>query len=222
MQNPPWILASNSPRRKELLALFQQPFVILPANVDEDLTSGETPPDYVCRLAGEKAAAIELLHPDQSLILAADTTVTLGNEIFGKPVDAYQAKAMLQQLRGQVHQVFTAIAVRLPGSNGSKRSLCCSDVPMRDYSDAEIDAYIASGDPLDKAGGYAIQNSGFHPVHHFHGCYASVMGLPLCHLAYTLRKFGDLADMPIDVACQDYLGYDCPIHTDVLRGENIG
>ncbi len=222
MQDRTWILASNSPRRKELLTLFQQPFAIHPADVDEEQKPGEKPADYVCRLAGEKSAAIELLYPEQRLILAADTTVALANDIFGKPNDAIQARTMLQQLRGQTHQVYTAISVRYPQLKITKKALCCSDVPMREFSDAEIDEYIASGDPFDKAGGYAIQHSEFHPVQNFRGCFASVMGLPLCHLAYLLGKIGLMPDVAIDVACQGYLGYDCPIHADVLRGENIG
>jgi len=100
--------------------------------------------------------------------------------------------------------------------------LCVTDVPMRKYSDEEIEAYAASGDPLDKAGAYAIQHAGFHPVDGLSGCYASVMGLPLCHLTRSLRKLGVEPETDIAAECQAALSYDCPVSAAILRGEMVG
>ncbi len=149
------MLASNSPRRKELLALFGWPFEVLPADIDESQKSGEPPIDYVRRLACEKAQAIAATR--EGLILAADTIVVDGEELLGKPVDDADARRMLTQLRGRTHQVYTGIALIDTASGESVDSVCRTDVPMRAYSDSEIEAYIQTGDPLDKAGAYAIQ-----------------------------------------------------------------
>ena len=132
------------------------------------------------------------------------------------------ARSMLQELRGKMHQVYTAVTLCTPQHEVCAQVICCSDVPMRAYNNEEIDAYTASGDPLDKAGAYAIQNAEFHPVIGFTGCFASVMGLPLCHIAYALRKMHKLPAVAIDRACMQHLQYNCPIHDQVLRGENLG
>ncbi|OJX38397.1 MAG: septum formation protein Maf [Chloroflexi bacterium 44-23] len=222
MKDNPWILASNSPRRKELMALFGQPFRVHPADVDEDLRPAENPAEYVCRLAREKASRVAALWPDGGLILAADTTVALDGKIFAKPVDRCDAKKMLLALRGRTHQVYTAVTLHLPDMNLPVEVLCMTDVPMRAYNEDEIDAYVDSGDPLDKAGAYAIQNDEFHPVEQFRGCFASVMGMPLCHIAYAMAQSGIRPSTAIDTACQQHLGYDCLIHERVLQGENLG
>ena len=156
------ILASNSPRRKELLALFGWPFEVIPADIDESRKADEPAVDYVRRLAGEKAQAVAENH--EGLILAADTIVVDGEELLGKPVDDTDARRMLIQLRGRTHQVYTGVALLNTATGESGNTICRTDVPMRDYSNAEIDAYIQTGDPLDKAGAYAIQHSAFHPV----------------------------------------------------------
>src|SRR5204863_5653183 len=108
------------------------------------------------------------------------TTVVDGNDILGKPIDNAEAFAMLTRLRGHTHQVYTGVALLRKSDGLLLKELSVTDVPMRDYSDEEINAYIATGDPLDKAGAYAIQHPQFQPVEHMRGCYASVMGLPLC------------------------------------------
>ncbi len=227
------VLASNSPRRKELLSLGGWTFHIDPAGVDERELPGETPAAYVLRLAEAKArACADPARPGQ-IMVGADTTVVDGTKILGKPADAAEAVRMLKQLRGRIHQVYTAIALYIPRSNDFSRSdrnrsgtlltdLCVTDVPMRNYTDAEIDAYVATGDPLDKAGAYAIQHAGFHPVERLSGCYASVMGLPLCHLTRSLRKLGVEPQTDISAACQAHLGYDCPVTKAILRGETAG
>jgi len=217
-----WILGSNSPRRKELLELFQHPFLVIPADVDESLKPGETPANYVARLAQDKAGVIEKSYPQANLILAADTTVADGDEILGKPLDSADAERMLRQLRGRIHQVYTAITIILPVEKIKKDLICCTQVPMRNYSDQELKEYIRSGDPLDKAGAYAIQNLQFHPVENFSGCFASVMGLPLCHFSYGIRNFHPNTIINIANACQKHLHYQCPISEWVLKGEEVG
>ncbi len=208
------ILASNSPRRKELLALFGCPFEVTPADIDEGHLPGERSGEYVSRLALEKANTI--LPIKESLVVAADTIVVDGGVLLGKPVDVDDARLMLRRLRGRTHQVYTGIVVRSPETKLPYDDVCCTDVPMRSYSDAEIEAYIRSGDPLDKAGAYAIQHKKFQPVEGLMGCYASVMGLPLCHLAVGLEQFG--FDFPPDLParCQALLDYDCPVFSTIL------
>lgn len=222
MMDQPWILASNSPRRRALLGLFQQPFQVVPADIDETEYPGETHGDYVSRLAKTKAQVVGQQFPNAGLIIAADTTVADGKEILGKPVDQADASRMLQQLRGRNHQVYTAIALIVPEKGILAQELCLSRVPMRNYSNEEIETYVQTDDPMDKAGAYAIQHRGFHPVEDFQGCFASVMGFPACHLARSLKKIGLMPDLKIDSACQQYLDYDCPIAELVLTGVNIG
>ena len=212
---PKLVLASNSPRRKELLALGGQAFEVKPAEVNEDPQPGEQPIDYVQRLAGEKAQkAATGLEPD-ALVLAADTTVVCQGRIVGKPKDADEARAMLKALRGQTHIVYTAISVRT-SAGVQLNDLATTQVPMRAYSDEEIEAYVASGDPLDKAGAYAIQHAGFHPVASMQGCLANVVGLPLCHLKRTLMKSNLSFDADLPSACQAHFAYDCPVTGDIL------
>jgi MAF protein len=213
------LLASNSPRRRELLSLGKWRFSISVSSVDESQQTGETPADYVLRLAEAKArAAVPNARPEHILI-GADTTVVDENRTLGKPKDATEAAAMLKLLRGHTHQVYTALAVLRMKDEQLVTDLCVTDVPMRSYSDEEIEAYVLSGDPLDKAGAYAIQHSGFHPVETMKGCYASVMGLPLCHLIRVLQKMGAEVDENIPAACQSLLQYQCPVSPAILRGE---
>ena len=212
------ILASNSPRRHFLLGLLGLDFEVIPADVDETVIFGESPPDYVLRLAEDKARAVAALLSDAQTIISADTTVVDGDEILGKPRDAADAERMLTQLRGRTHQVYTGLAV-LHSDGRLLPELGYTDVPMRDYSDEERSAYIASGDPLDKAGAYAIQHPGFHPVEALEGCYANVVGLPLCHLARSLRKAGQEPKNNVPEQCQAALNYVCPVYDLILREE---
>ena len=219
------VLASNSPRRKQLLSLGGWKFNVLPVDVDESPLPGEEPLDYVLRLAASKgqAAAGQVFAAadpvEDVIVVAADTTVVDGKTILGKPADKDEAERMLRSLRGRIHQVYTALAV-LRRSDGSMRTdWCVTDVPMRDYSDTEMMAYIRTGDPLDKAGAYAIQHLGFHPVDNLQGCFANVMGLPLCHLARTLSQMGEPTPEDIAQACQKDINYACPIFHQVLQRE---
>jgi len=215
------ILASSSPRRRELISWMKIPFDTTAADIDERLQKDEKPLTHVQRLARQKAEKIfEIYHPG-GLILAADTIVVKGEHILGKPHDLDHAVAMLTELRGSVHQVITAIYF-IESDGKTKQDLCCSNVLMRDYSDDEIQEYVATGDPFDKAGGYAIQNGTFNPVHEFKGCYASVMGFPFCHIERNLREIGGYNCVPMADICQRNLHYSCPIFKRVLNGENIG
>ena len=217
-------LASNSPRRKELLSLTGLEFVLLPARVDETPFPAEDGVKYVKRIANSKARAAAGLADTDGVIIAADTAVVDRNrsektEILGKPANQKDAVGMLQNLRAHVHQVFTAISI-LPNQSGTILSdLCTTDVPMRNYSDEEIVAYVASGDPMDKAGAYAIQNTGFHPVEKMQGCFANVMGLPLCHLARNLSRLKITPPKNVPHACQDALQYDCPVYHMILQSK---
>lgn len=216
------VLASNSPRRKELLELLGIEFAVSPADVDETEGITEDPKAYVQRLAMAKARKMSGSAGFKQIVLAADTTVTDGKAILGKPVDKAQAWFMLQKLRGRVHFVHTAIVLLSPASGRTITDLCTSRVHMRNYSDEEIEAYIKTGDPKDKAGAYAIQNEEFNPVDQFKGCFASVMGLPLCHVERNLRRmgFGDRKELPFH--CQQKLSYNCPIYQRILNGEDVG
>jgi septum formation protein len=216
---PGLVLASNSPRRRGLLALGGWSFEVLAADVDERQLTGEAPAAYVLRLAETKARAVASLVQAGTLVLAADTIVVDQGELLGKPVDSVDATRMLKQLRGRTHQVYTGLAVLRVRDGRLLSDLCVTDVPMRAYSDQQIKAYVRSGDPLDKAGAYAIQHAGFRPAQDMTGCYASVMGLPLCHLTRLFSQFGLPAPRDAALACQGELGYDCPISGAILRGE---
>ncbi|HEX7621757.1 MAG TPA: Maf family protein [Anaerolineales bacterium] len=222
MGKPSLVLASNSPRRRDLLALGGWTFRTRPAEVDESQLPGEGAGPYVTRLAQSKARTCAATTRAEFIILAADTTVVDGKDILGKPGNTTEAVEMLRKLRDRTHQVYTGIAVMRMSDGNLGTDLCVTEVPMRAYSDEEIDKYVASGDPLDKAGAYGIQNPKFHPVERMSGCYASVMGLPLCHLTRALRKLDITPLTDISAECQSWLKYTCPISAAVLRGEQVG
>ncbi len=216
------VLASSSPRRKELLDLGGWTFTITPAEIDETPFPDEDPRRYVLRLAEAKAGVAAAHRLPGEIVIAADTTVVdgpVGKElILGKPVDAADASLMLRQLRGHQHMVYTGLAVLRAVDGALLKDLCATPVPMRGYSDQEIEVYVSSGDPLDKAGAYAIQHAEFNPVENLQGCYANVVGLPLCHLTRTLNKFGIQPQTDIAQACQDALHYQCPVFRQILNG----
>lgn len=148
------VLASSSPRRRQLLALLQLDFTVSAADIDETVLRNETPADYVLRLAETKARVIAQRADADRIILAADTTVVDGRDILGKPNDDEEAFAMLTQLRGRTHQVYTGVALLRTDDGALLTDLSVADIVMRDYSDEEIRAYIATRDPFDKAGAY--------------------------------------------------------------------
>ncbi|MEQ8675016.1 MAG: Maf family protein [Aggregatilineales bacterium] len=196
------ILASGSPRRRELISTLGIPFEVIKSDIDETQHTNEAPFDYVERLSIEKAHAVALKTGDSLPILAADTIVVLGaeangvdeqGEILGKPADADEARTMLKRLRGRAHLVCTAVTLYRGGDDPKQLTQrAVTTVTMRDYSDAEMDAYIASGDPFDKAGSYAIQNEAFAPVECIDGDYNNVVGLPLEMVKPMLSAFGFL------------------------------
>jgi septum formation protein len=223
-EKAPLVLASNSPRRRQLLSLTGWQFTVSAADVDESQYANESPADYVLRLAETKARAIGA-KIDQ-IILAADTTVVDGADILGKPSDSAEAVTMLKRLRGHTHQVYTGIALFRPRDKRSSpvdglllKDLCVTDVPMRDYSDEEILAYVQTGDPLDKAGAYAIQHPEFQPVANLNGCFASVMGLPVCHVIRLMRMMDLQPATDFFLSCETLLEYECPVSNAILSGE---
>ena len=218
--NPLLLLASNSPRRRQLLALGGWAFDVAVSNSDESLLPGEAPEAYVRRLAEVKARAVlERARPEQ-IIIGSDTSVVIDGEILGKPADADEAHRMLRRLRGRTHQVYTGIAILRVADEVLLTDVCVTNVPMRAYSDEEVAAYVASGDPLDKAGAYGIQHPHFQPVAHMDGCYASVMGLPLCHLTVLLRRMNVTPQADLPGNCQATLKYQCPVFDSILSGAN--
>lgn len=191
-------------------------FHVRAMDVDETPRRGEDPGAYVVRLAESKARACAATSHEDLVILAADTTVADGQTLLGKPASMADAVEMLRRLRGRTHQVYTGIAVLRMSDGKLLTDLCATDVPMRNYSDEEIDAYVCTGDPLDKAGAYAIQHRGFHPVESMSGCFASVMGLPLCHVTRLLRQLELVRRVDVAAECQSELEYNCPVFSSIL------
>jgi septum formation protein len=185
--NPVLCLASVSPRRRELLSQIGVPHVVVSADIDETFLAGETPRDYVTRLAREKVLAIRR-SGQQLPVLAADTTVVVDGKVFGKPRDQAEAVHMLGELSGRAHQVLTAVA--LADSHGLADRLSSSTVRFRPVSREECLAYWETGEPRDKAGGYAIQGLGAVFIESLSGSYSGVMGLPLFETGELLRAAG--------------------------------
>lgn len=211
-----FILASGSPRRKQLFALGNWDFEVIVSDVDETPLPNESSREYVIRLAEAKAKATKHKVKHEAVIIGSDTTVVDGQEILGKPSDEKDAERMLKQLRGRNHQVMTAIAMYRVSDEKLATDLCVVDVPMRNYSNDEIMAYIKTGDPIDKAGAYAIQHATFNPVESLSGCYAGVMGLPMCHVTRALRKFDIAPNADVPMQCQKFLNYDCKVYNEIL------
>jgi MAF protein len=212
------ILASASPRRRELLAAMGVEFIVMPANVNEDPLSGETPLETQHRITREKArAAIQNPKSEiqNAIIIACDTTVLLDGEMLNKPADADEARIMLRRLRGRAHDVQSAIVIRQ--DDAEKIDIVTSQVVMRDYRDDEIEAYIATGDPFDKAGSYAVQHPQFSPVLAIRGCPLNVIGLALCHVRARLPHLP--ASAPV---CAAYFGKPCPEQIDDLTHKVTG
>jgi septum formation protein len=182
-------LASASPRRQELLAQLGVRFEVLPVAVDEEAQPGEGAADLVCRLAAAKALAGVALRQDPRIpVVAADTSVALGAELFAKPLDEADAARILSRLSGQTHSVFTAVAV----ADGQRErvELSCSEVTFRALAPQEMATYWRTGEPADKAGAYAIQGRGAQFISRLRGSYSGVMGLPLFETARLLTQFG--------------------------------
>ena len=190
--HPQLYLASASPRRRELLLQLGFSLATLPLDIDETRLAHEAPRDYVQRLAQTKAAVgwQRLMSEQRPLrpLLAADTTVVIGNDILGKPQDAVDARGMLQRLSERRHQVFTAVAVQFEQRLETVTSV--SEVRFAKLSMADIDGYIATGEPFDKAGAYGIQGIAGAFVAGLNGSFTGVMGLPVYETAQLLARFG--------------------------------
>jgi septum formation protein len=193
----PLVLASQSPRRRELLEQLGIPLVVRPANTDEAVRPGEAAPEYVLRVAREKARAVE-----GAIVLAADTAVVLRGEVLGKPSGAEDARRMLRALSGTVHEVLTGVCVRRARDAPSLASapedrlaaeldaVVSTEVRFAPLSPGEVEWYVATGEPLDKAGAYAIQGAGGAFVLRVDGSVSNVVGLPLAETADLLRRAG--------------------------------
>lgn len=192
---PRLILGSTSPRRHQLLTEAGIAFGAARPDIDETPLPAEPADAYVDRLSREKALAVATQQQGAgALILTADTTVVLDSYILGKPEDAADAEAMLRRLAGRVHQVHSGVTVLDAATDTITTHVVTTDVHMRLYSDVEIAAYIASGDPFGKAGSYAIQNRAFNPVERLQGCYTNVVGLPMCVVCRLLATHGIVAE----------------------------
>ena len=210
-----FVLASTSPRRRELITLFGLPFEFISVDVDETPHENESPEDLVKRLSVSKSSEGARAHSG-TIVVAADTVVAFDNQILGKPKDADDAVRMLELLRARAHYVYSGVTI-IRGAE-QRTQIARTTVWMRDYSDDEIKTFVASGEALDKAAAYSIQDPGFRPVARVEGCYANVMGLPLCHLYRALKSFGVSIIEP-DRACQKHLDIYCPVAKQILADE---
>jgi septum formation protein len=196
---PPLILASGSPRRRDLLGLLDIPFLVDPSGADETPPAGAMPEAVAQSLALVKAREVAARHHG-AYILGADTLVTVDDLILGKPSDVADAARMLRLLRGRSHQVPTGVALIAP--DGRETALVeTATVTMHPYTEVAISAYLATGEPFDKAGSYAVQGAGGALVVAVAGCYTTVVGLPLCRVAMLLRVAGFAVPMDPTLGC---------------------
>jgi septum formation protein len=184
---PPLVLASQSPRRAELLSRLGLEFEIVPASIDETYIDHEMPADHAERLAREKAGAVARSRPE-ALVIGSDTIVILDRDVLGKPRDREEAVRMLMRLQGREHEVFTAVAVA--SGERIESALERVRVRFRGLSRSECEAYVDTGEPMDKAGGYGIQGYGSALVEGIVGDYFAVMGLPVVRTLELMRRFG--------------------------------
>ena len=210
-----FILASQSPRRRDLLSLCAYPFQVMAANVDETIVDIPDPAHNTINTAQLKAEAIANNQPatgsKRVIVVAADTTVVLQNQMLGKPADTGEARHMLRALRGLEHKVYTGMVLIDVGTGQEVSAVHAASVFMRPYTDQEIDRYIASGDPMDKAGAYAIQHPQFRPVAFLDGCYLGVMGLTVCQLLLQLQQFNVPLLADINALREAHNDYPCPL-----------
>jgi len=190
------VLASASPRRRELLKSIAPQFEVVPSEIEETLEDGPAPV-AVARLALRKARAVAA-RVREAVVLAADTVVILDGAALGKPADAREARAMLRRLRGREHEVITGVAVLDSRTGREASTSVVSRVRMAAYSDATLEAYVATGAPLDKAGAYAIQDLGGALVERLAGSYTNVVGLPVEETRWLLAEFGVPVSAPAE------------------------
>ena len=188
---PPLILASSSPRRRELLNQIGMAYQVIVADIDESIRPGEDAGDYVCRMAREKALEVQRRDGVTVAVLGADTAVVVNGRILGKPVDREDALRMLEDLSGRTHEVYSAVALVSPGG-GLRERLNITRVTFSELDRAWIGRYCDSGDPMDKAGAYGVQGIAAQKISHMEGSYSGVMGLPLHETAEILQEAGVL------------------------------
>lgn len=210
------ILASQSPRRRQLIQLLGFPVQLVTADVDERSITEPDPALNVVKTAELKARAVQNHLSDGSgqpdtrtILVAADTIVALEGRMLGKPADPDEAWRMLAALRGRTHEVHTGLFLIDLSTGQENAGVQTTTVVMRHYNDTEIAAYVATGDPMDKAGAYAIQHPAFSPVAQLQGCYLGVVGLSLCHLIQLLQGWGITADKT--AVSQAHQGYPCTV-----------
>ncbi len=196
----PLLLASASPRRREILTTLGVPIRVAPVDVDESVRAGESPRDYLTRIADAKLAAA-IARPEASTagaVLVADTSVIAGDRVLGKPVDDAEARAMIRTLAGATHEVWTRFAIAAPtrSAGALHAETVRTRVTFRALSDEEIAGYAASGEGRDKAGAYAVQGLGAFMVLRIDGSYANVVGLPACEVILALKDLGLLGPFP--------------------------
>jgi len=209
------VLASASPRRQALLSLLGLPFTIQTPNVDEYQRPGESPSDLVLRLSLSKTRSA--VSGPESLVIAADTIVVLDGQVLGKPPSPEAAVEMLTRLRGRQHIVHTGLTLVAGERSQPRSALATTIVQMRDYSDGEIRRYVNTAEPMDKAGSYAIQSETLDPVARIQGCYANVMGLPLCHLYCLLDAIQRTPPVHPLHCCPLAVSQGCPWSRPILR-----
>ena len=184
-----FILASASPRRRELLASIRMEFDVIPSHIPEERGADEAPHDYVGRLSREKAEAIAAQHPDR-WIIAADTTVVVDDDVLEKPADAADARRMLAAISGRSHVVFTGVTLRNASRDYLATEVTESKVTVLPLSEDDIARYVQTGEPMDKAGAYAVQGIGALFIDAVDGSYTNVVGLPIATLFRMLRGAG--------------------------------
>lgn len=213
------LLASSSPRRRELLHLLGLPFTVATPSGEETAAPSGDAQQQASYLARKKALSLAGRNAKECIV-AADTLVVLEGCVLGKPGDASSARRVLRALRERQHQVITGLAVLPPSTDTPAVEIVETQVWMRRFGDDEIAAYIARGEPFDKAGSYAIQDPLFRPVERIQGCYTNVMGLPLCHLFRALRRVGLEVSAPLPEVCEAHTGQRCLVAGTILRSVN--
>ena len=184
------VLASSSPRRKELLAALGIEFEVIHPCSDETLLDNESPQEFALRISAEKASSVSMSLGNDRIVIGADTIVVADGEILGKPSDAEEAVAMLGKLSGKEHHVYTAFSIVRPKNELLHREIVDTKVRVKPLAASEIEGYIKTGEPMDKAGAYGIQGIGSFMVTGIEGSYTNVVGLPVAELLEALRKLG--------------------------------
>ena len=210
LAEPNIVLASGSQRRREIIEALDATVEIVPSGIDERPASpDERAEEYVASVAASKAAAVMANARAGALVIGADTSVVLNGGVLGKPENEAEARTMLSALWGRSHRVVTGVTVRRDGIKAS--SVTSSEVAMREYSDDEMQAFIESGEPFDKAGGYAIQDGGFAPVSALNGCYLNVVGFPLCEVMRLMSEVGANVGLKQEWRAPERCPSECPV-----------